>query len=89
MRKAIQLTMMLMMTCGIASAQWGQPKDPRPDMGLKDAYKDYFSIGVAVNQRNVVTPEQMAFIQKEFNILGGVTYFMQEKTMLAGELITF
>ncbi len=35
--------------------------------GLKDAYKDYFMIGVAVNQRNVTNAEQMALIKKEFN----------------------
>ena len=35
--------------------------------GLKDSYKDYFMIGVAVNQRNVTNPEQMALIKKEFN----------------------
>ena len=56
MRKTIQLAMMLVMVCGIAKAQ-----------GLKDAYKNYFKIGVAVNLRNVTTPEQMALIQKEFN----------------------
>ena len=59
--------MMLMMVCGIAKAQWGQAPDPNAGLGMKDTYKDYFSIGVAVNQRNVVTPEQMALIQKEFN----------------------
>ena len=35
--------------------------------GLKDSYKDYFTIGVAVNQRNVSNPEQMDLIKKEFN----------------------
>ena len=35
--------------------------------GLKDAYKDYFLIGVAVNQRNVTNPEQQALIKKEFS----------------------
>ena len=35
--------------------------------GLKDAYKDYFTIGVAVNQRNVTNPEQQALILREFN----------------------
>ncbi len=35
--------------------------------GLKDAYKDYFTIGVAVNQRNVTNPEQQALIVREFN----------------------
>lgn len=35
--------------------------------GLKDAYKDYFSIGVAVNMRNISNPEQIAIIKKDFN----------------------
>ena len=35
--------------------------------GLKDAYKDYFMVGVAVNQRNVSNPEQQALILREFN----------------------
>ena len=35
--------------------------------GLKDAYKDYFSIGVAVNKRNVSTDNQMALVKSEFN----------------------
>ena len=35
--------------------------------GLKDVYKDYFMIGVAVNQRNVSNPEQVALIKQEFN----------------------
>ena len=35
--------------------------------GLKDAYKNYFKIGVAVNQRNVVDPVQTDLIKREFN----------------------
>ena len=35
--------------------------------GLKDAYKDYFMIGVAVNQRNVTNANQQALIKREFN----------------------
>ena len=35
--------------------------------GLKDAYKDYFTIGVAVNQRNVTNPDQMELIRQQFN----------------------
>ena len=35
--------------------------------GLKDAYKDYFMIGVAVNQRNVSNAQQQALILNEFN----------------------
>ncbi len=37
------------------------------ETGLKDAYKDYFSIGVAVNMRNIANPEQIAIIKKDFN----------------------
>ena len=37
------------------------------ETGLKDTYKDYFSIGVAVNMRNIATPEQIAIIKKDFN----------------------
>jgi hypothetical protein len=37
------------------------------ETGLKDAYKDYFSIGVAVNMRNISNPEQIAIIKKNFN----------------------
>ena len=35
--------------------------------GLKDAYKDYFTIGVAVNQRNVTNAAQMQLIRDNFN----------------------
>ena len=34
---------------------------------LKDAYKDYFLIGVAVNQRNVSDEQQASLVKKEFN----------------------
>ena len=37
------------------------PKDP----GLKDAYKNYFKIGVAVTGRNVTDSLQSALILKE------------------------
>ena len=40
---------------------------PTNAQGLKDAYKDYFMIGVAVNQRNVTNPQQKALIAREFN----------------------
>ena len=49
-----------------AFAQW-QRVDPRANVGLKDAYKDYFTIGVALNQRNVSDDAQKALVLKEFN----------------------
>lgn len=53
--------------CAIASAQpRGRVQAPITD-GLKDTYKDYFTIGVAVNNRNVADPAQIALIQREFN----------------------
>ncbi len=50
-----------------AMAQFGPVQQPEPTDGLKDAYKDYFMIGVAVNQRNISDPAQIALIQREFN----------------------
>ena len=50
-----------------ASAQWGRPVDFSEGPGLKDAYKDYFTIGVAVNKFNVSDPAQIEIIKKQFN----------------------
>ena len=35
--------------------------------GLKDAYKDYFSIGVAVNMRNLGNDKHVAIIKNNYN----------------------
>ena len=59
MKQIATLALAAMLTLGSA-ATWAQN-------GLKDAYKDYFMIGVAVNQRNVSNAEQMALINREFN----------------------
>ncbi|MBR3010696.1 MAG: endo-1,4-beta-xylanase [Prevotella sp.] len=58
---------MLLLCSANVNAQgprFGQPEMPG---GMKDSYKDYFAIGVAVNQRNVSNPDQIALIKKEFN----------------------
>ena len=52
---ALIASTVLMSACG--------PKDP----GLKDAYKGYFKIGVAVTPRNVTDSLQASIILKEFN----------------------
>ena len=52
---ALVFCVALMSACG--------PKDP----GLKDAYKKYFKIGVAVTERNVADSLQAAIILKEYN----------------------
>ena len=51
----------------IATVLLGMSSVQMQAQGLKDAYKKEFLIGVAVNQRNVTTPEQMALIKREFN----------------------
>ena len=48
-------------------AQWGRPVDYSAGPGLKDAYKDYFTIGVAVNKMNISDPAQIEIIKKQFN----------------------
>ena len=52
---ALIASVVVMSACG--------PEDP----GLKDAYKGYFKIGVAVTPRNVTDSLQKAVILKEFN----------------------
>ena len=54
-----QLALSIVLVAAFAAAASAQ--------GLKDAYKDYFTIGVAVNQRNVTNPDQQALILREFN----------------------
>lgn len=50
-----------------ASAQPRQMQRVEDPTGYKDTYKDYFTIGVALNIRNVASPEQMALVKKNFN----------------------
>ncbi len=51
---------------GEANAQWGRPA-PEDPTGLKDAYKDYFKVGVAVNMRNMRNQDEIKLILKEYN----------------------
>jgi len=69
MKKTILSLTLIAMGC---AASWAQ--------SLKDAYKDYFTIGVAVNQTNVSNPEQIALIKKEFNSITA------ENDMKVGEM---
>ncbi len=57
----------LMMGALPSRAQWGPRAIPEPTDGLKDAYKDYFMVGVAVNNRNVTDADQIKLIKREFN----------------------
>lgn len=62
-----------------AFAQFGPPVDRGPK-SLKDAYEDYFTIGVAVNKRNITDPAQIELIKKEFNSITA------ENAMKPGEI---
>ena len=67
MKKVILLTALLcsaMLSFG--QVPWGRPQVEDPT-GYKDTYKDYFTVGVAVNMMNVTDPDQMALIRKNFN----------------------
>ena len=57
--KQIQNAALAVVLALSSTSVWGQ--------GLKDAYKDYFLIGVAVNQRNVSNAQQQQLIKNEFN----------------------
>ena len=60
------LTAMTLVCSADAFAQW-QRQRPEDPTGLKDAYKDYFDIGVAINNKNLQNPEEMKLVLKEFN----------------------
>ncbi len=67
MKKIFIALTLLVAGASSALAQWGRPVDYAAGPGLKDAYKDYFTIGVAVNKANVSEPAQMELIKKQFN----------------------
>ena len=59
MKKQFVLLTLLAALSSSAFAQWGRPIDYSAGPGLKDAYKDYFTIGVAVNRTNVSDAAQV------------------------------
>ena len=61
MKKLLQITLVAL---AAAMTLTSCAKEPA---GLKDAYKKYFMIGVAVNPRNVSVPEQMELVKANFN----------------------
>ena len=65
MRKVFLFAAMALSLGFSASAQ--NASQAQPTDGLKDAYKDYFMIGVAINQANLNDPEQVALIKREFS----------------------
>ena len=59
--KKLTFLLPLCMVIGLPYLSYSQP-------GLKDVYKDYFPIGVAVGTRNL-TGDEAALIKKQFNKL--------------------
>lgn len=59
-------TFMKSALCAMALVMVSAPSFAQ-EKGFKDAYKKYFKIGVAVNMRNITTPEQVALIKKDYN----------------------
>ena len=73
------LTAMTLVCSADAFAQWGRPQ-PEDPTGLKDAYKDYFKVGVAINQRNLRNQDEINLILKEYNSITA------ENDMKVGEM---
>lgn len=65
MRKLLFIALSLVAMA--ANAQSWQQQRVDDTRNLKDAFKDYFMIGVAVNQRNITDEAQIALVKKEFN----------------------
>ena len=59
MKQSFKKALVVALVMGGTTSVWAQ--------GLKDAYKDYFRIGVALNQRNIADAEQQALVKREFN----------------------
>lgn len=72
-RHAKTAVIALALGSAIVAVQWMDPEPKTPktrvaaEKGLKDYYKDYFSIGVAVNVRNTGGGDETELIKKEFN----------------------
>ena len=66
MNRIIMSVAVAMLSVMTASAQWGR-QEIDLSRGLKDAYQGYFTIGVAVNQRNVSEDDQIEIIKREYN----------------------
>ncbi len=65
MRKFFALALCLSMMATGAMAQRQQRQNDTKT--LKEAYKDYFMIGVAVNGRNISNPDEAAIVKTEYN----------------------
>ena len=65
--RTLSFWLLIVSTFSTMYAQPRQKQDIDTRTGYKDTYSDYFSIGVALNLRNVASPEQMDVVKKNFN----------------------
>lgn len=79
MKRTFLSVLLSLFLAGTAFAQFGRSADNGP-ASLKDAYNGYFTIGVAVNQRNISDPTQIELIKKQFNSITA------ENDMKSGEV---
>ncbi|MBP5344663.1 MAG: endo-1,4-beta-xylanase [Bacteroidales bacterium] len=80
MKKAfLSLGLLLLMAPAFAQPQFGGPRQ-EDNRTLKDAYKDYFTMGVAVNFRNMQNEAERELVKREFNSITA------ENAMKSGEL---
>lgn len=79
MKRTFLSVLLSLFLAGTAFAQFGRSADNGP-ASLKDAYNGYFTVGVAVNQRNISDPTQIELIKKQFNSITA------ENDMKSGEL---
>ena len=66
MKKSI-LSVLLAIFALSVSAQFRRNPDANPDKGYKDTYQGYFTVGVAVNMRNIQDPATVEIIKKNYN----------------------
>ena len=68
MKRISTIILALAVSAGSVFAQgFGRGRQVEDPTGYKDTYKDYFTVGVAVNIRNVTDADQIALIKKNFN----------------------
>ncbi len=68
MKKSLLFGFCAFLLCATSAFGQFQRRAPEvPKDGLKDTFKDYFMVGVAVNQRNLADSATVALIKREYN----------------------
>ena len=75
----LSLGLLLLMAPAFAQPQFGRPRQ-EDNRTLKEAYKNYFTMGVAVNIRNMQNEAERDLVKREYNSITA------ENAMKSGEL---